>query len=391
MDIERKKLLGEVFTPNILVNEILDRLPERVWKDRTLKWLEPSNGIGNFTIEIIERLKKNIEEKHIMENMITVCEIDNKNIESYKKRISGQYKCNINRVNYLQWKSEIKFDIIIGNPPFNTPKGKNKDMRSNNGILWDKFIIKSIKEHLKESGLLCFITPCNWRKPKSKNNLYELMCKENQMRYLKMYDYKQGMELFNVGTRFDYYIIEKTKCKENTEIIDIKRKKDSIDLRKYEFLPNYNIIKIKYYLKNNGKIINSTRYHASTYKDDLEDKSVVKTINEINKVVNNVVIHSITKNKGIIYYRAKTIKDGFFGIGKVIVCLTKNIVNPINDYQGLYAFTQYCVGIRINDKEEGERIINLLESKEFREVIDGCRWSNSSDMLDAELFKRIDF
>lgn len=387
MDIERKKLLGEVFTPKELVTEILDQLPESVWSNRALRWLEPSNGAGNFTVEIIERLKKNIDEKHIMENMITICEIDKKNIERYKKRINSGYKCNINSCDYLGWNSGIKYDIIIGNPPFNTPKGDGKEMRSNNGILWDKFIIKSIKENLKECGILCFITPCNWRKPRSKNNIYELMCKETWMRYLKMYDYRQGNELFNVGTRFDYYIIEKTKCKGTTEIVDIKRKKESVDLREYDFLPNYNIKKIRKYLKNNNRIINSTKYHASTYKRDLEEKKIVKSIKDLRE--NNIIIHSITRNKGIIYYKARVIKDGFFGVGKVIVCLTKNIVNPINDYQGLYGFTQYCIGIRIKNRKEGERIIGLIENKEFQKIIDSCRWSNSSDMLDAELFKRL--
>jgi hypothetical protein len=46
-DIEKKKL-GEVFTPFSLINDMLNTLPEDVWSNPNLKWLDPANGIGNF-------------------------------------------------------------------------------------------------------------------------------------------------------------------------------------------------------------------------------------------------------------------------------------------------------------------------------------------------------
>ena len=52
---ERKKS-GEVFTPLYIVEEMLDKIPKKVWSDHTLKWLDPSVGIGNFPICIYIRL-----------------------------------------------------------------------------------------------------------------------------------------------------------------------------------------------------------------------------------------------------------------------------------------------------------------------------------------------
>lgn len=49
---ERKQVLGEVFTPLPLVDEILHKLPEETWTpDKT--YLDPSCGDGNFLVRVI--------------------------------------------------------------------------------------------------------------------------------------------------------------------------------------------------------------------------------------------------------------------------------------------------------------------------------------------------
>ena len=40
----------------ILVNEMLDKLPKEVWKNKNLKWLDPATGMGNFPIAVYLRL-----------------------------------------------------------------------------------------------------------------------------------------------------------------------------------------------------------------------------------------------------------------------------------------------------------------------------------------------
>jgi hypothetical protein len=55
---KRKKQTAEVFTPEFLVNEMLDKLPKEVWEeDKT--FCDPACGNGNFLIAILLRkLKK---------------------------------------------------------------------------------------------------------------------------------------------------------------------------------------------------------------------------------------------------------------------------------------------------------------------------------------------
>ena len=86
-DIEKKQF-GEVFTPMILINEMLDKLPIEVWTNKELKWLDPATGMGNFPIAVYLRLMESLKDvildekerkKHILENMLYICNYnDNK-------------------------------------------------------------------------------------------------------------------------------------------------------------------------------------------------------------------------------------------------------------------------------------------------------------------------
>jgi hypothetical protein len=49
----------------ILVNEMLDKLPNGVWKNKNLKWFDPATGIGNFTIAVYFRLMEGLKEEII--------------------------------------------------------------------------------------------------------------------------------------------------------------------------------------------------------------------------------------------------------------------------------------------------------------------------------------
>lgn len=52
---KRVKENAEVFTPNHIVNDMLNLIPEVEYKNPLSKWFEPSCGNGNFLIEIIKR------------------------------------------------------------------------------------------------------------------------------------------------------------------------------------------------------------------------------------------------------------------------------------------------------------------------------------------------
>jgi hypothetical protein len=224
-EIEKKEY-GEVFTPMKLVNEMLDKLPEKVWTDKTLKWLDPATGMGNFPIAVYLRLMEGLKDeikdmkarkKHILENMLYMSELNKKNVLVCNQifDINNKYKLNLYEGDSLKvdYNKEFKikqFDIIMGNPPYQESgaTGDNK--------LYLDFTKKSL-DILIENGFLIFITP--------RNILEYLLLVEKNRKYIdNFYQLKYlAIETINkhfpkVGSTFTYFVIEKKLYYEKTII-----------------------------------------------------------------------------------------------------------------------------------------------------------------------------
>ena len=69
----------QVFTPPKVANQILDLLPQHVWKNPSLRWLDPSVKTGVFLREATKRLMAGLDQEfpdeqqrleHILKEMI---------------------------------------------------------------------------------------------------------------------------------------------------------------------------------------------------------------------------------------------------------------------------------------------------------------------------------
>ena len=242
-----KDKFGEVFTPQPLINEMLDKLPKHMWKNPDLKWLDPANGIGNFPMIVFHRLNiglKNVDgykddkkrKEHIIKNMLYMVELNGKNV-AISKKIFGT-DANIFCSSFLddEWYKKFgieKYDVIIGNPPWNKPqKGKRKGSYGGKA-LWDKFIIKSL-EKLKINGYLGFINPANWRGLGQLHNIWDILSKK-QLLYLHIYGEKDGRKIFNISSRFDLYVLQNKANTKATEVVDELGEKHLFELQKWIF------------------------------------------------------------------------------------------------------------------------------------------------------------
>jgi hypothetical protein len=67
---ERVRDLGEVFTPNVTVQEMLDLLPPSMWEPHSsATFLEPACGDGNFLIAILDRKLDQIARVHAQQKL----------------------------------------------------------------------------------------------------------------------------------------------------------------------------------------------------------------------------------------------------------------------------------------------------------------------------------
>ena len=383
-----KKMLGEVFTSLKLVEEMLDKLPKEVWSNPNLKWLDPANGIGNFPVIIVKNLMEGLKEwqpdselrlKHILENMIYVCELQSKNMFIYLQLFDSdnKYKMSFHRGSFLdegfsgvmkEWGVE-KFDVIVGNPPYQELKTGNKKSQS----LWDKFVEKSIKL-LSEGGYVSFIHPSGWRDIDGLFKQTQKVMIDKEILYLSIHSEKDGIKNFKADTRYDYYVIRniinsgdfltKIRCQDGS-IIESK-------LYNMEFIPNGMFNEISNILAKNGDekvmIISDSSYHTQREFMSNSESSVNKY----------PCIYTVRNGDIPTFWYSDKNTNGHFGIPKLIWSNGRIIsVGSLVDKDGRYALSQFSYAI-VDDPQNLDDIKKSFDSKKFRDMMENCSVANMS-------------
>jgi hypothetical protein len=322
-DATAKQARGEVFTPLNLVREILfgirksaidkgnteiwgidkegnffddnedDRvggIPLSIWRDPDTKMLDPANGIGNFPVvafymldyqlgkhgpkELRGNENKLKRRNHIVEKMLYMIELDKGNVNTARKifnKISPGATPNIICANTLEitderlntvFKGVNRFDVVMGNPPFNSghrhDEGKEK--------IWPYFIDKSKYllpggiHILKKGGILLFVLPQTWR---NKSNPILERIKEYELHIMKnlvsqsFYDYP--MDYIHVLNK--PYTGITLKISNDTFL-------DEIDIRKVIVLSNGNdnILNKVFNIKGNKLNVQGVNSFNSTHE-----------------------------------------------------------------------------------------------------------------------------
>ena len=376
-DIEKKKY-GEVFTPIKLVDEMLDKLPSEVWINPELKWLDPANGMGNFPITIYYRLMDGLKEvisntnqrkKHILENMLYMSELNKKNCFITKQifDINNEYNLNIYEGNSLEmdtkelWNIE-KFDIIVGNPPY------QKNFENNNGrvggsSLWSEFINKFI-DKLNDDKYLLFITPCSWMtggSNKQSGNILNGIMKKYTLLHLNI---EECSKYFNVGSTFSYYLIKKSNDNINFDCI----------------------------VKYNKKVYNSV-----IKQEDFKKLKVIPKLltNETISIINKFETVGTDKFNFLRLYdldirqKKRYSLNGKYNVRHKVVdirktdweqeCINKNkiLISMPGYLKATFDYSCACsdatLFMYVKDEEYGNYLINLLNSKYYQYIINNYR------------------
>jgi hypothetical protein len=363
-----KKTFGEVFTPMYLINEMLDKLPKEVWKNKNLKWLDPCVGMGNFMVAIYLRLMDGLKDiiiddkerkKHILENMLFMCELNKKNVFVCKQifNINNEYKLKIHEGDFLEFEQKKvfninNFDIIVGNPPYQDDTG-NKGNK-----LWTKFveIILDKKQFLNNNGYLLFVHPSLWRQIDHK--IQKIMTNK-QIIYLEIHNEKDGFKTFSANTRYDWYLLQNKEYEYDTIIKDENNKIVKVNINKMKFIPNYNFNIISKLTSSDIKV--EILHSESIYEPRKKWMSGNK-----DNTFKFPCIYSINKSNTPSFKWSNINDKGHFGIPKVI--WGGGATGFIFDKTGEYGMTQWASAI-VDNVKILPIIKEALESDNFNKII----------------------
>jgi len=83
---ERVKDLGEVYTPQVLVQEILKNIPKAGWEDPNKTFLDPACGNGNILVEVLKEKKKHHDNILCLKSIYGI-DISSENVIECRKRL----------------------------------------------------------------------------------------------------------------------------------------------------------------------------------------------------------------------------------------------------------------------------------------------------------------
>lgn len=391
--VTEKKQYGEVFTPLELVEDMLDKLPSHVWSDPTLKWFDPSVGIGNFMVSIYYRLNeglktlipdKNKRFHHIITKMLYMSEINPRNVHicrlMFKTTDDDCPPINIYEGDSLaldtskEWGIE-SFDIVVGNPPFN-----NSDCTIGTGqALWGKFVEHAITKLVKpQTGMLCMVHPSLWRQ--YDHRLFRLIT-GRQILYIEIHGVKDGMRVFQCATRYDFYVLINKPYSHVTKVRDELGEFHKIDLRTWSFLPNYDYSLIKSMIastiEDRAHVIHDCTYHTQRSHVSREKKN-----DFVYPIVNSV--HQ--DNTPVLYY-TNIKKDNHFTISKNIYRkMGSNFAaGVIHDPHGDFGMTEWAFAIAA-PPHQLQSIHKVFQSKYMQRILNAIALRNEVNVQVLKTF-----
>lgn len=241
---ELKELYGEINTPFSFINKMLSIIPSEEFSNKDYKWLDAGSGHGNYSLCLFFILFKYLKEvildeeerkEHIIKNMIYMVEYNENNIPFLREKFGNN--ANIIEGNYLEWKTNLKFDFIIGNPPYNfngvkkVPTKNNVNKKEDGKTIWCEFIKRNISL-LNDNGIMNVLIPSIWMKP-DKAGMYELLLKYDISK-LHTLNANETNKIFgfHVQTPTCYFLLTKRENTGKIEIFDsLKNNYETLILR----------------------------------------------------------------------------------------------------------------------------------------------------------------
>lgn len=334
---------------------------KNIWENEKLTWYDPTAGMGNYPIAIYYKLFEGLKtkipneikrKKHIIEKQIYMGELNKKNCFIIRQILNINNEFNLNlyegdtlNINLKKIFCINKFDIIIGNPPYNEILKKVGAKP-----LYNKFI----EYYLDKCNLLSFIIPSRWFSGgKGLDKFRNMMINRTDILYIKHFNNARTIfgNTVDIKGGVNYFLIDKN----------------------YNGLCNYNGTDVKL---NIFDIVLDNKYYGLVNK--FLDKKKITDIylgryfgiesNDKNLTDNNKLIKCyVSQQKGFTKYIDKKFIENNYNFYKVITARAAFGANsgfgntfigsPLEIHTGSY------ISFQVSNESEAKSLLSYMKCK----------------------------
>ena len=332
-----------------LVTKMLDQLPPSVWTSDCSTFFDPAIGGGQFVREVEQRLRLHgHSDKNIRRRVFGLEESElHIRYAVNKHKLVGQYARKPYE-NFLNLDDSMKFDVVLGNPPF-----KNGNETGGKSSLWRKIVAKAWTL-VKKDGTLIMVAP---QFPNSANDLGHIFT-ENQTNtvWTKISHHFPG-----VGSSFFAWSVTKTPKTKDTLFID-----DGISLNvTSEVFPNdLRSISVLRKVLSNPKFEckSSPEYLHTSVADGKDDDHLFSKPTKKHPYI-------IRRTSGDNYQMYGAVKPTDYESPKVVMTFSGNPHYKYHSKDDPIGTIKFQSGhILVKNKIEGENLIKLYESTLYRYI-----------------------
>lgn len=269
---------------------------------------------------------------------------------------------NINK--FSNQVKDMKFDIVIGNPPYQltNSSGKRADQAQN---LWSLFTYKAFNELLEKDGIMALVTPASWlspgadvRKPNINVNFFKDYFVPYNCLALNINECAKYFE--NVGSSFSYFVVQHKLCNNNTMVIT-NSGSFSVNLRDYSVIPK-EVTMLS--LSINKKVLNG-KLPANEFTNNGPGEIKKVTFEKTETLTHKVLAYHTPAKGGSYWYANKPLETHY--MPKILISISGNYA-PVYD-PGELSYTRMICRYILKESETLENAKTVLDSKLYRYMV----------------------
>jgi tRNA1(Val) A37 N6-methylase TrmN6 len=362
-------------TPIGCIVEMMNKVPDELWRRPNLSILDPCCGNGNFGLPILFELIKHHDKRTALEQILEFSDINEDRLANVRRVFCMEtYNLQVSSRNFLEHTPTKLYDLIPANPPYAKLLENGKRASKNHNLI-KEFIEKALSM-LKPDGYLVFITPDNWMSYADRNVLIDTLTRL-QIVHLDIHSAKKYFK--KIGSSFTWYIIQNRPYYKDMNVSGIWKKREyegSVVSAPRKYIPLVYDQTVQSILSKTVDNSTLAKFEVKT-SSDLHKYTKAEFIRDtLDETYKHRLIH--TPSQTVYASRPHKYQDGY----KVFLSTTDKY-NVFVDNCGM---TQSIVFVLCASEAQAKKYVQILQHPLYVFINNICRWGNFNNIRILQSF-----